>query len=101
VLMRAGIAAETVITMRHAASTTDSLRARLGEAAQLTVEEGPHGPRFRRRQCALETGVAGSPVSAPDLPARGIVPPSTPRSSAGSHQAPVGRCHAPGTHLQG
>jgi hypothetical protein len=65
VLMRTGIAAETVIMGVLTGSTTVSLRGRVGDAARFTVEEGPHGPRFRRRQSASETGVAASPVSLP------------------------------------
>jgi hypothetical protein len=92
VLMCAGIAAETVIMSVRTGSTTVSLRGRVDDAARFTVEEGPRGPRFRRRQSAPETGVAASPVSPPDLAPRGVVPQSTHRSSAGCHHETVSAC---------
>jgi hypothetical protein len=36
------------LILRHAGSNTDSLRAELGTAASLTVEETGYGPRLRR-----------------------------------------------------
>jgi hypothetical protein len=70
VLMRAGIAAETVIMGMPTGSTTVSLRGRICDAARFTVEEGPRGPRFRRCGGASETGVAASPINVRTLPAR-------------------------------
>jgi hypothetical protein len=71
VLLRAGFAPDTLLITRRTNSTTVSLRGFIGNAAQLTVEEAPHGPRFRRCQRISETGVAASPISARTLPARG------------------------------
>jgi hypothetical protein len=39
---------DTTLFLRHADSDTDSLRANLGTAASLTVEETKYGPRLRR-----------------------------------------------------
>ena len=36
------------LIMRHAGSDTDSLRAKLGTAASLTLEETDYGPKLRR-----------------------------------------------------
>ena len=37
-----------MLVLRHAGSDTGSLRAKLGSAAGLTVEETPYGPKLRR-----------------------------------------------------
>ena len=36
------------LVLRHAGSVTDSLKAKIGSAASLTVEETPFGPKVRR-----------------------------------------------------
>ena len=48
ILLAEGYSSSTVLVMRHSGSATDSLTTTIGEAAKLTVEEGPHGPQFRR-----------------------------------------------------
>jgi hypothetical protein len=40
--------AEGAIAMRHRGSATIAMTSTVGEAAKLTVKEGPNGPRFRK-----------------------------------------------------
>lgn len=47
VLSGRGVPLETELTMTHAGSAIVAMRATVGAAAELTVEEGKHGPRFR------------------------------------------------------
>jgi hypothetical protein len=47
-LVAAGYSPDTILILRHVGSDTDSLRARLGTAASLTVEETGYGPQIRR-----------------------------------------------------
>ena len=47
-LVAIGYDPNTELTLRHAGSNADSLSARLGTAASLTVEETKCGPQFRR-----------------------------------------------------
>lgn len=46
VLSGRGVPPETELTMTHAGSTIVAMRATVGAAAKLRVEEGEHGPRF-------------------------------------------------------
>jgi hypothetical protein len=46
-LVAIGYDPNTELTLRHAGSNADSLIARLGTAASLTVEETGYGPQFR------------------------------------------------------
>jgi hypothetical protein len=56
-----GMDGAAVLVMRHADSNTECLRA-IGVAAALTVEEGAHGPVFRRHRTGSSTA-----VEAPDM----------------------------------
>ena len=47
-LLAQGYDTNDLLILRHAASDTDSLRAKLGAAASLTVEETDYGPKLRR-----------------------------------------------------
>jgi hypothetical protein len=48
-LLRRGASADAILQMRYEGSDTIALRARLGTAAGLTIEDGPNGaPRVRR-----------------------------------------------------
>lgn len=53
---------DITLSLRHAGSDTDSLRARLGTAASLTVEETGYGPQLRRWKpistLAVTSGIA-------------------------------------------
>ncbi len=49
-LVEVGYDPDTTLVLRHEGSGTDSLQARLGTAASLTVEETPFGPRLRRSE---------------------------------------------------
>jgi hypothetical protein len=46
VLVEKGYDPNVLLVMKHLGSEIIALRAPLGKAAKLTVEEGPHGPRF-------------------------------------------------------
>jgi hypothetical protein len=46
-LMDLGFDPSTTLVMRHVGSETESLRATIGTAAALTVEDTTYGPRFR------------------------------------------------------
>ena len=52
-----------LLVMKHLGSDTVALRALLGKAAKLTVEEGPHGPRFVGSRTDPKTRVAAPPVA--------------------------------------
>jgi hypothetical protein len=62
-LMANGYDPNLTLIMRHAGSDTDSLRAKLGTAASLTVEETDYGPKLRRWKPFSTLAVA--PSSAP------------------------------------
>jgi hypothetical protein len=47
-LVAAGYEPNLMLSLRHAGSATDSLRAKLGAAASLTVEETDFGPKLRQ-----------------------------------------------------
>jgi hypothetical protein len=48
-LLSSGVSADAFLIMRHVRSHTDSFKAKIGEAAKLTVQEGEElGPRFAR-----------------------------------------------------
>src|SRR5262245_31939175 len=50
-LLRSGVTADAILVMRHAGQPTDSLRAPIGDAGRLTVDERQRsGPRFSRWQ---------------------------------------------------
>jgi hypothetical protein len=73
VLVGKGYNPASTLEMRHAGSDTVALRAPLGKAAKLTVEEGPHGPRFVSFRTNPKTRVAAPPIapsigSLPNLP---------------------------------
>lgn len=57
----------TVIVMRHAGSDTDCLRATIGAAASLNVEENDRPPRFRPWK-ARPSGALPSRIGANDNP---------------------------------
>jgi hypothetical protein len=46
-LLEQGYAPGSILTLRHIGSQTDCLRATIGAAARLTIEEGEWAPRFR------------------------------------------------------
>ena len=48
VLLAEGIPPETPIAMQHKGSAIIAMTSTVGEAAKLTVKEGPVGPRFRK-----------------------------------------------------
>ena len=48
VLLAQGIPPETPLAMQHKGSATIAMTSTVGEAAKLTVEEEPGGPRFRK-----------------------------------------------------
>jgi hypothetical protein len=66
VLVERGYDPSVLLVMKHLGSDTVSLRAPLGKAAKLTVEEGPHGPRFVPFRTGAKTRVA-APSIAPSL----------------------------------
>ena len=59
---------DTTLVMRHAGSKTDSLRAQLGAAASLSVEETDYGPKLRRWKpfstLAVEPRIASEALTA-------------------------------------
>lgn len=63
-LISQGYDPDTTLILRHAGSETDSLRAELGTAASLTVEETAYGPRVRRWKpistLAVRAGIASA-----------------------------------------
>jgi hypothetical protein len=52
-----------ILEMKHAGSDTVALRALLGKAAKLTVEEGPNGPRFVAFRTGPKTRVAAPSIA--------------------------------------
>jgi hypothetical protein len=77
-LVAKGFDPKGTLIMRHSGSDVVALKARLSVAARLSVEEGPHGPRFVPHRTGSKTRVAASPVAkerrrAPILP--GVDPP--------------------------
>ncbi len=65
-LMAEGADPDAVITMRHAGSEVDALRARLSIAAGLTVREDRGGPEFvRHRPFALDDVRSGTAADGP------------------------------------
>jgi hypothetical protein len=69
-LLAAGLAApDDMLVMRNAGSAHDALRARIGAAAKLTVNED--GPRFANhdpdRLARFRTGAAETPNSSPPM----------------------------------
>jgi hypothetical protein len=65
--------AATLVSVR-AGSNTESLRAQLGIAAGLTVEESAFGPVFRRHRTGSPTPVGASPVRSSELPVAEAAP---------------------------
>ena len=67
-LIAEGSNPDTTLVMRHAGSKTDSLRAQLGAAASLSVEETDYGPKLRRWKpfstLAVEPGIASEALTA-------------------------------------
>ena len=63
-LLAGGHDPSLILVMRHAGSDTESLRATLGAAATLTVEETNYGPKLRRWKPISTLAVA--PTIAPD-----------------------------------
>src|SRR4051812_29529761 len=79
VLIERGVDPAARLVMRHAGADHDALRAKLGAAAKLTIEDGPSGaPRFRRWRASRVWGVSPpirfdeteAPHLAPDAGAR-------------------------------
>jgi hypothetical protein len=62
VLVKKGYDPNTLLVMRHLGSEAIALQALLEKAAKLTVEEGPHGPRFVGRT-RPKTRVAAPPIA--------------------------------------
>ena len=73
-LLDLGCDPAAVLVMKHAGSAVESLRAAIGVAAALTVEESAHGPVFRRWR-------TGSP-SAVEAPSRRLGDPAPPPVAA-------------------
>ena len=57
VLIGLGHPPQTILKARHRGAANVSLRARLGLAAVLIVEESAHGPIFRRQRVAPQSAV--------------------------------------------
>jgi hypothetical protein len=66
VLVEKGYDPNVLLVMKHLGSDIIALRAPLGKAAKLTVEEGPHGPRFVAFRTGPRTSVA-APSIAPSV----------------------------------
>jgi hypothetical protein len=49
----------SILEMWHSGANSFALRAKLGDAARLTVEEAAHGPTFRSFRTTLPSAVAG------------------------------------------
>jgi hypothetical protein len=65
VLVERGYDPSALLVMKHLGSDNVALRAPLGRAAKLTVEEGPHGPRFVGGRTDLKTRVAAPTIAPP------------------------------------
>jgi hypothetical protein len=63
VLVLRGYDPGALLVMKHLGSDTVALRAPLGKAAKLTVEEGPHGPRLVGFRTDPKTRVAAPPIA--------------------------------------
>jgi hypothetical protein len=63
VLVAKGYDPNTSLVMKHMGSDIVALRAPLGMAAKLSVEEGPHGPRFVGFRTDPKTRVAAPPIA--------------------------------------
>jgi hypothetical protein len=63
VLVEKGYDSNVLLVMKHLGSDIAALRAQLGEAAKLRVEEGPHGPRFVARGTGPKTRVVAPPIA--------------------------------------
>jgi hypothetical protein len=63
VLVEKGYDPSVLLVMKHLGRDIIALRAPLGKAAKLTVEEGPHGPRFVAFRTGPKTGVAAPPAA--------------------------------------
>jgi hypothetical protein len=63
VLVLRGYDPGVLLVMKHLGSDLVALRAPLGKAAKLTVEEGPHGPRFVPFRTGPKTRVAAPPIA--------------------------------------
>jgi hypothetical protein len=90
VLIALGSDPNAVLVMRHAGSDAIALKAKLGVAAGLAVEEGPHGAWFVPHRMGAKTRVAASPI-APTPPAA-----TTPRDA----DAPLGKPPTPLFHKE-
>lgn len=68
-LIAAGYPRDAMFMMRHEGAKEFALKARLGKAAKLTIEESAHGPVFRTVRDGPPSAVAGSqgPVPKPSL----------------------------------
>jgi hypothetical protein len=62
-LVERGYDPSALLVMKHLGSDIVALRAPLGKASKLTVEEGPHGPRFVGFRTDLKTRVAAPPIA--------------------------------------
>jgi hypothetical protein len=72
-LIDLGYDGAAILVMKHAGTDVVALWAPLLKAAKLTVEEGPHGPRFVAFRTGPRTRVAPPPIAAsvgalPNLP---------------------------------
>jgi hypothetical protein len=78
VLVEKGCDPTVMLVMMHAGSTVVALRARLGKAARLSVEEGVNGPRFVPFRKDLKPYVGAPPIPSDTSPAS---PPPTKASA--------------------
>ena len=73
ILMTSGFDPSTTLVMHHAGSETESLRATIGAAAALTVEDTTYGPRLRPWKPlptrAVSRRIASPPMAATTLAA--------------------------------
>jgi hypothetical protein len=69
VLLEKGYDPNVTLQMVHAGSQVVALRARLGKAAKLSVEEGVNGPRFVAFRKDLKPCVDASPIPSDASPA--------------------------------
>jgi hypothetical protein len=65
VLVKRGQDPDALLVMKRLGSDIVALRAPLGKAAKLTVEEGPHGPRIVPVRTGPKTRVAAPPIAPP------------------------------------
>lgn len=103
VLRAQGYSKDCTLVMRHAGSPTDALRADLGVAATLTVNEAAHGPVFRRHKTqgdgpqpkCPETLL--KPPSVRSMPAPGLGRPHRQANALPGKAASVSRATKPGS----